>query len=146
MAWLPHGFKIKPFTYDLLIAPAYSVLVLGFILIVNNYKGIQNPVLIMIVIAILVTYLTNNTRFGRYIYAVGGNREAARLSGINVQSIVFKVFILMGLLSGVAGIVLNDYVAAGAIGSGTNYELSAIGGCVIGGASLMEVKEQFLEL
>jgi len=132
-----YGFEIKPFSYDFLIASAYSALVLGFVLIVNNYRGIQNPVLIMIVIAILVTYLANNTKFGRYMYALGGNIEATKLSGVNVQSVVFKVFILMGALSAVAGIVLTGYVAAGTIGGGMNYELSAIGGCVIGGASLM---------
>jgi len=132
-----YGFELKPLTYDLLIASAYSVLVLGSTLNANKYRGIQNPVLIMIVIAIMITYLSNNTRFGRYVYALGGNMEATKLSGINVQSVVFKVFILMGLLSGVAGIVLTGYVAAGTIGGGVNYELSAIAGCVIGGVSLM---------
>ena len=91
----------------------------------------------MVVIAILVTYLANNTKFGRYVYALGGNIEATKFSGINVQFAIFKVFILMGLLSGVAGIVLTGYVAAGTIGGGMNYELTAIAGCVIGGTSLM---------
>lgn len=134
---IQYGFELKPLTYDLLIASAYSVLVLGSTLNANKYRGIQNPVLIMIVIAITITYLSSNTRFGRYVYALGGNIEATKLSGINVQSIIFKVFILMGLLSGVAGIVLTGYVAAGTIGGGINYELSAIAGCVIGGVSLM---------
>ncbi|PKP60348.1 sugar ABC transporter permease [Candidatus Atribacteria bacterium HGW-Atribacteria-1] len=134
---IQYDFKLKPLTYDLLTASAYSVLVFGSILIVNDYRGIQNPVIIMIVIAIMITYLSSNTRFGRYVYALGGNIEATKLSGINVQSIIFKVFILMGLLCGVAGIVLTGYVAAGTIGGGMNYELSAIAGCVIGGVSLM---------
>ena len=132
-----YGFKIKPLNYDLMMASAYSVLVLGSVLIVNNYRGVPNPVIIMVVIAILVTYLANNTKFGRYVYALGGNIEATKFSGINVQFVIFKVFILMGLLSGVAGIVLTGYVAAGTIGGGLNYELTAIGGCVIGGTSLM---------
>lgn len=132
-----YGFKIKPFKYDLMMASAYSVLVLSFVLIVNNYRGIPNPVMIMVMIAILITYLANNTKFGRYVYALGGNTEATKFSGINIQFTVFKVFILMGLLSGVAGIVLTGYVAAGTIGGGMNYELTAIGGCVIGGTSLM---------
>jgi D-xylose transport system permease protein len=134
---IQYGFELKPLAYDLLTAAVYSVLVFGSILIVNDYRGIQNPVIIMIVIAIMIAYLSNNTRFGRYVYALGGNIEATKLSGINVQSVIFKVFILMGLLSGVAGIVLTGYVAAGTIGGGTNYELSAIAGCVIGGVSLM---------
>ena len=132
-----YGFKIKPLNHDLMTASAFSVLVLGSVLIVNNYRGVPNPVIIMVVIAILVTYLANNTKFGRYVYALGGNIEATKFSGINVQSVIFKVFILMGLLSGVAGIVLTGYVAAGTIGGGLNYELTAIGGCVIGGTSLM---------
>jgi D-xylose transport system permease protein len=132
-----YGLEIKPLPYDLVVASVYSALVLGFVFIMNSYKGLQIPVLIMTIIAILFTYLTNNTRFGRYIYAVGGNREAARLSGINVQSVVLKTYALIGLLCGVAGIVLTGYVAAGTTSGGMNYELSAIGGCVMGGTSLM---------
>jgi D-xylose transport system permease protein len=132
-----YGLEIKPLPYDLVVASVYSALVLGFVLIMNSYKGLQIPVLIMTIIAILFTYLTNNTRFGRYIYAVGGNREATKLSGINVQFVVLKTYALMGLLCGVAGIVLTGYVAAGTTSGGMNYELSAIGGCVMGGTSLM---------
>lgn len=132
-----YGFELKPLISDLLKASVYSVLVFGSILIVNDYRGIQNPVIIMVVIAIMITYISNNTRFGRYVYALGGNIEATKLSGINVQFTMFKVFILMGLLCAVAGIVLTGYVAAGTIGGGMNYELSAIAGCVIGGVSLM---------
>jgi D-xylose transport system permease protein len=134
---IQYGFELKPLTSDLLTASAYSVLVFSSVMVVNDYRGIQNPVIIMIVIAIMITYLSSNTRFGRYVYALGGNIEATKLSGINVQNIIFKVFILMGLLCGVAGIVLTGYVAAGTIGGGMNYELSAIAGCVIGGVSLM---------
>jgi D-xylose transport system permease protein len=132
-----YGLEIKPLPYDLVVASMYSALVLGFVLIMDSYKGLQIPVLIMAIIAILVTYLTNNTRFGRYIYAVGGNREAARLSGINVQSVILKTFALMGLLAGVAGVILTGYVAAGTTSGGMNYELSAISGSVMGGTSLM---------
>jgi len=132
-----YGLKIKPLPYDLVVASVYSALVLGFVLIMNSYKGLQIPVLIMTIIAIMVTYLTNNTRFGRYIYAVGGNREATKLSGINVQSVVLKTYALIGLLCGVTGVILTGYVAAGTTSGGTNYELSAIGGCVMGGTSLM---------
>ena len=76
-------------------------------------------------------------KFGRYIYAVGGNREATRLSGINVKKVVLKTYVMMGILCGVSGIILTGYVAAGTTSGGTNYELSAIGGCVMGGTSLM---------
>jgi len=115
----------------------FSALVLAFTFMMNSYRGIQIPVLIMAIIAIMVTYLMNNTRFGRHIYAVGGNKEATKLSGINVQSVVLKTYALMGLLCGVSGIILTGYVAAGTTSGGMNYELSAIGGCVMGGTSLM---------
>lgn len=132
-----YGLKIKPLSYDLVVVSVFSAFVLGFVLIMNSYRGVQIPVLIMAIIAVMVTYLTNNTRFGRYIYAVGGNKEAAKLSGINVQSVVLKTFALMGLLCGFSGIILTGYVAAGTTSGGMNYELSAIAGCVMGGTSLM---------
>ena len=132
-----YGLKARSLSIDLLVASIFSALVLVFTLMMNSYRGIQIPVLIMAVIAILVTYLMNNTRFGRHIYAVGGNKEATKLSGINVQSVVLKTYALMGLLCGVSGIILTGYVAAGTTSGGMNYELSAIGGCVMGGTSLM---------
>ncbi|MBE3036168.1 MAG: sugar ABC transporter permease [Candidatus Atribacteria bacterium] len=132
-----YGLKIKPLSYDLVVTSVFSAFVLGFVLIMNSYRGVQIPVLIMAIIAVMVTYLTNNTRFGRHIYAVGGNKEAAKLSGINVQSVVLKTFALMGLLCGFSGIILTGYVAAGTTSGGMNYELSAIAGCVMGGTSLM---------
>jgi D-xylose transport system permease protein len=131
------GFKLAPFSRDLMKAVVISALVVFFIFIMNNYRGIPNPVLLMAVVAVIFTYLANNTKFGRYSYALGGNKEATRLSGININRVVFTVFILIGLLTGVSGIVLTGYVAAGTIGGGTNYELDAIAACVIGGTSLM---------
>jgi len=73
----------------------------------------------------------------RYAYAVGGNLEATRLSGINIKKTIFLVHVLMGVLSGVAGIILTGYVAAGTVNAGQNYELDTIASCVIGGTSLM---------
>ena len=132
-----YGLNLRPIGQDLLISALYGILVLIFTLMMNSYRGIQIPVLIMAIIAIIVTYIMNNTRFGRHIYAVGGNKEATKLSGINVQSVVLKTYALMGLLCGVSGIILTGYVAAGTTSGGMNYELSAIGGCVMGGTSLM---------
>ncbi len=131
------GFKLVPVYQDLLRILLISCLVIFFIYIMNSYRGIPNPVLLMAVVAVIFTYLANNTKFGRYTYALGGNKEATRLSGININRLVFMVFILMGLLTGVSGIVLTGYVAAGTIGGGVNYELDAIASCVIGGTSLM---------
>ena len=81
--------------------------------------------------------MANNTRFGRYSYAIGGNREAARLSGINIRRNVFLIFVLMGFLSGAAGVVLASYVGYGTISAGTGYELDAIASCILGGTSTL---------
>ncbi len=132
-----YGFDLKPFYLDLLKAGFFSSLVLAYVLIMNQYRGFQNPVLLMAIVAFLFSYLATNTRFGRYAYAVGGNKEATRLSGINVKATVFKVFVLMGLLCGITGIVLTSRIGGGSTTGGEGYELSAIASCVIGGTSLM---------
>lgn len=113
-----------------------SAFVLLYVIVMNSYRGIQNPVLLLVVIAFITNYVSKNTRFGRYIYALGGNREATRLSGIDIKKNTFLVYGLMGILSGVSGIVLTGYIAAGTIAGGMNYELDAIASCVIGGVSL----------
>lgn len=132
-----YGFTPSPLYLDLLKATFYSALVLTFTLVMNSYRGIPNPVMLMAVVALIFTYITNNTKLGRYAYALGGNKEATRLSGINIQGNIFTIFVLMGGLCGVSGIVLTGYVAAGTTGGGVNYELEAIAACVIGGTSLM---------
>jgi D-xylose transport system permease protein len=132
-----YGFQSSPLSLDLIKAGLFSALVVAFVYLMNQYRGIPNPVLLMAVVALIFTYLTNNTKFGRYSYALGGNKEATRLSGVNIKANVFYVFVLMGMLTGVAGIVLTGYVAAGTTGGGLNYELEAIASCVIGGTSLM---------
>lgn len=103
----------------------------------NQYRGIPNPVLLMAVMAMMFVYLTDNTKFGRYCYALGGNKEATRLSGVNIKKNIFMVFVLMGLMTGVGGVVLTGYVAAGTTGGGAGYELLAIASCILGGTSTM---------
>ncbi len=134
---ISYGFEVPALWADLLRATIISVIVVFYVAYVNSYRGIQNPVLILAVVALLISYVSTNTRFGRYAYAVGGNKEATRLSGINIQATIFKVHVLMGVLSGVAGIILTGYVAAGTVNAGVNYELETIASCVIGGTSLM---------
>ncbi len=130
-----YGFALRPLYQDLLQATIFSAIVIIFVAIMNNYRGIPNPVLLMGFVALIFSYVTTNTKFGRYSYALGGNLEATRLSGINTKATVFKIFLLMGLMTGVSGIVLTGYVAAGTVGGGQNYELEAIASCVIGGTS-----------
>lgn len=132
-----YGFVLVPLYIDLLKATVYSTLVYLFVHVMNSYRGIPNPVLLMAAVAVIFAYITNNTRLGRHAYALGGNKEATRLSGINIKGNIFTIFVLMGLLCGVSGIVLTGYVAAGTTSGGVNYELEAIAACVIGGTSLM---------
>jgi len=131
------GFEPVPISRDLIRVIITSALVIVFVFIMNSYRGIPNPVLLMGIVAVIFTYITNHTKFGRYAFALGGNKEATRLSGINIDRLVFIVFILIGLMTGVSGVVLTGYVAAGTVGGGLNYELEAIAACVIGGTSLM---------
>jgi D-xylose transport system permease protein len=130
-----YGFKLRPLYLDLIQAAVPLLLILAYILSVNAYKGIPFPVLLLAAMAVILVYISNNTRFGRYVYALGGNREAARLSGINIRSVLFRVFVLMGFMCGVGGIVLASYVGYGTIAAGQGYELDAIAACILGGTS-----------
>jgi D-xylose transport system permease protein len=132
-----YGFDVPAFGMDMAKGGFYSAVVLAYVLVMNAYRGVQNPVFLLAVVAGVGSYVANNTRFGRYAYAVGGNREATRLSGINIERNIFSVFVVMGVISGVAGIVLTGYVAAGTVSGGEMYELDTIAACVIGGTSLM---------
>jgi D-xylose transport system permease protein len=111
--------------------------VFGYVGYVNQYQGVQLPVLILAIIAVIVAYVSNNTKFGRYTYAIGGNREAARLSGISIRGNAFAIFVLMGFLSGVSGVIMASYVGYGTIAAGTGYELFAIAACILGGTSTL---------
>ncbi|HMF55635.1 MAG TPA: sugar ABC transporter permease [Pyrinomonadaceae bacterium] len=114
-----------------------SLVITGFIWALNSYAGVPIPVIILITVAVLGAFLTENTTFGRYLYAIGGNPDAARLSGINLRLHILAVFCIMGALAGVAGIIYTARVGAGTPDAGTLLELNAIAACVIGGASLM---------
>jgi D-xylose transport system permease protein len=114
-----------------------SLVILGFILALNSYAGVPIPVIILLAIAITGAFLTQNTTFGRYLYAIGGNPEAARLSGISLRRHILAVFCIMGALAGVAGVIYTARVGSASPDAGVLLELDAIAACVIGGASLM---------
>jgi D-xylose transport system permease protein len=132
-----HGFELSNMSLDLMITTLFAVAVLAYVYIVNKYNGVQNPVLLLAVTTVIMSYMADNTRFGRYAYAIGGNREASRLSGINIRRSIFLVFVLMGLLSGIAGVVLASYVGYGTIAAGQGYELDAIAAAILGGTSTL---------
>jgi D-xylose transport system permease protein len=132
-----YGFELAPLYLDLLKTVLFAALVIGYVYVVNLYNGIQLPVLLLAVVAAAMSYVSSNTRFGRYAYAIGGNREAARLSGVNIKRNIFSVFILMGFLCGIGGVALASYVGYGTIAAGQGYELDAIGSCILGGTSTL---------
>jgi D-xylose transport system permease protein len=132
-----YGFALPSMAADFLKTFFFALLVVGYVVYVNQYRGIQNPVLILALVVVVVSYMADNTRFGRYVYAIGGNAEAARLSGINIQKTMFQVFVLMGFLCGIAGVVMASYVGYGTIAAGTGYELYVIAGCILGGTSTL---------
>ncbi|WP_425462683.1 sugar ABC transporter permease [Melghirimyces algeriensis] len=132
-----YGFALSPLYADVIKILFYAVLIGIFVSLMNSYKGIPFPIILVLVLAILFTFIAKKTRMGRHIYAIGGNTEAARLSGINVRWRTMTVFVFSSLLASITGIVLTARVNAATIGAGTMYELDAIAACVIGGTSLM---------
>jgi D-xylose transport system permease protein len=135
-----YGFPLPALAWDVAKTTLYALLLVIYVAFVNSYEvapGIPIPVVLLGAVAVVMTYVSNNTRFGRYAYAIGGNREAARLSGINIRRQIFLIFVLMGFLCGLAGIVLASYVGYGTIGAGGGYELDVIASAILGGTSTL---------
>ena len=114
-----------------------SIIVVVLVLWLNAYEGIPVPVLLFFCVALAGAFVMSNTVFGRYLYAVGGNAEAARLSGLNTRLLITAVFGIMGVLAALAGIMYTARVGSASPDAGLLLELDAIAACVIGGASLM---------
>ncbi len=94
------------------------------------------PVIIMIFVLVFGVYLTTEMKFGRYIYAVGGNPEASRWSGIAVDKVKIIVYMLMGILTSIAGLIITARLGSGQPSAGTNFEMDCITAAVVGGTSL----------
>ena len=114
-----------------------SVVIVAFIFLMNQAGGVPIPVIFLLAVALIGAFLTANTTFGRYLYAIGGNPDAARLSGINLKRYILAAFCLMGALAGLASILHTARVGSASPDAGTLMELDAIASCVIGGTSLM---------
>jgi D-xylose transport system permease protein len=114
-----------------------SIVIIAFIFLMNKAGGVPIPVIFLLAVAIIGAFLTANTTFGRYLYAIGGNPDAARLSGINLKRYILAAFCLMGVLAGLASILHTARVGSASPDAGTLMELDAIASCVIGGTSLM---------
>ncbi len=127
----------RPYTMHLFGGIGLMVICSGFFFALNSYKGLPYPVLILLVIATIVTILSSLTPFGRHVYALGGNKEAAFYSGIDIRKNTLFVFMIMGFLAAVAGVVYTAQLGNATANAGRNLELDAIAACVIGGTSLI---------
>ncbi len=116
--------------------PIYGLPVEFKILGQGDFFGVPVSVLIMITIFILGIILLNRTVFGRCVYGIGGNVEAARLSGVNIKAVIYKVYILESLLAGFAGLILMSRVNSGQPSAGDGYEMDIITAVVLGGVSV----------
>jgi D-xylose transport system permease protein len=113
-----------------------AIMIVILTIIINLYKGFPIPVIIVIALALILSFISKNTKFGRYTYASGGNAESSTLVGINIKLNTLLIFILIGVLSSISGIIFTARLDAGTTYAGEFYELSAIAACVIGGVSL----------
>jgi D-xylose transport system permease protein len=155
-------FPLRPITAEIFLGTTACALIVGAIAIVNAYPwpagsvrrfaeanglslppgglfiahGIAVPVLIAIGVGVAMTFFATRTRFGRYVYAIGGNPDAALLAGIDTRWIIVKVFMLMGFLAAVSGAISVARLNAATNSEGTLAELLVIAATVIGGTSL----------
>jgi D-xylose transport system permease protein len=157
-----HGFVVKPLWAEVTVAGIIAVVILGFTLVMVSYpvperaaerileargdtipdgpinmaQGIAYPVVILLVVALVMTVVAQRTRFGRYVFATGGNPEAAELSGIDTRLLTVKIFALMGGLTAIAAVIASARLGAVGNDLGTLDELRVIAAAVIGGTAL----------
>jgi D-xylose transport system permease protein len=132
-----YGFEVLPAWAEGLKQAFVSAIILAFGMIMVVYLGIPWSVIFVLGLMVAFSFLAENTTFGRHLYAIGGNPDAARLSGINVPRHTFALFMLMGLMTAIGGIVYTSRLNAATTSAGSNAELDAIASAVIGGTSLL---------
>lgn len=132
-----YNFKVLPWSLEILKIVTICVLIGLCFSVMIFYRGMPYCILLLLALILIFSFIANKTQFGRYIYAIGGNREAARLSGINTRKVILWIFILMGTLSAVSGIVFTARLDSATASAGNLFELDAIASCFIGGASAM---------
>ena len=139
-----YGVPTNPAWVDLLLVSIPMAIVLAFVATMNAYhipnkeapQGIPIPVLIWGAVALVISFLVHRTRFGRYIFAIGGNPDAAALVGIPVRRVTLLLFLLLSVLITIAAIVAISRLNAGTNSLGNNLELLVIAATVIGGTAL----------
>jgi D-xylose transport system permease protein len=130
------GLQQAALWVDIAKMVAVGAFIFGFVRMLNDANGIPIPVMILLGLLAVFTYVSTQTVFGRHIYAVGGNMEATRLSGVNVARVKLVVFAIMGLMCAFAGIITVARTGSGSPSAGTGGELDAISACFIGGTSM----------
>lgn len=132
-----HGLAIEPASAFWAKTAAAVLVVLFFTyLLAKSTSGFPIVLAIVGVLMLVFSFLLRSTRFGRDIYAIGGNYRAAELSGVNAKQVTFGIFVLAGLLAAVAGVVVTARAGAAVASAGMSYELDAIAACFIGGAAV----------
>lgn len=134
---IKYGFKVSSTFVNILKLTIISAGIGLFFSIMVFYRGIPYSILLVLALVAVYSFLSNRTSFGRHVFAIGGNKEAARLSGINIKKTNMLVFISMGFLSAVAGMVFTGRLNSATASAGNLFELNAIASCYIGGASAM---------
>ena len=132
---LTYQFEVLPWDVFLMKMIFITALILGITWVLAGYNGLSWTVVIILVVIAIYHFVTTQTVLGRYIYAVGGNPEAAELSGINVKHIIFIVFSSMGMLSALSGILFASRLQSATTTAGTLFELDAIAAAYVGGVS-----------
>ena len=131
-----HNMKLPSVAASATKVVLLSAVIIIFSMLLASYKGVPVVGLILLALVIIYSFITQKTVFGRHIYAVGGNRNAARLTGVNTKWVDFMVMINMAVLAGVAGMVYTAYLNAANPKDGTGFELDAIAAVFIGGAAV----------
>ncbi|MBN1527115.1 MAG: sugar ABC transporter permease [Candidatus Omnitrophica bacterium] len=132
-----YGFKVTPLPLDILKALLISLVIASFFGIMVHNRGISYAVLLMLLLAVIFNFISQQTVFGRQLYAIGGNPDAAELSGVNIKKRIMTLFVVFGGITAVSGLVLTARLNAATTSAGQGMELDVIAATVIGGTSLM---------
>jgi len=132
-----HGYEAEPFAVFAVKTALIGALILFFTYLLASYKGLPNVLIVMSILIAGFVFLTKRTTLGRRIYALGGNAKAAQLSGIKTERLTFYIFVIMGMLSALAGLIFAARLNTATPKAGQGFELDVIAAVFIGGASAM---------
>ena len=132
-----YGFKVTPLVLDILKVSLIVLIIAGFLSIMVHNRGIPYAVLLMLILAAIFNFIAQHTVFGRQLYAIGGNPDAASLSGVNIKKQIMLLFAVFGVITALSGLVLTSRLNAATTSAGQGMELDVIAAAVIGGTSLM---------